>query len=478
MRGVSSVKTAIENRARKRPLSSICPLRSAMRGESFHIGTSATPWKASFSCKLNGGKLDKFNVKHEYWKYHQFWKREGFIRTLSSDTTKNITLLDHDADGDDNIGDDNEDEDQIFQHDQMSQNDETKEALIAKFLKLAQNEVVSEEEAQEIKSCIRYLESKIKKRKRTQDVDEVFQSATALEKLLYILLNEKSASQHMNADSNDSNEVYVTIDDFNRAMTAWRYAAYAIQYDFKGKHYNFSSVDRLDQMLGAQRRNACRSLYACEKASNLLKEMENSSHSHLRPNQYSYEAVLGSWSVTSGTLNFMLRSEGKAAAGLRKIPRRSTSLNRDDPWYDHKILENYDLMDPAARADEILERLFTMEELDSTEFKVSAWVMNQTMSSWIQVKAKPRRFAFQREDKLSPEIKNQLDEELRIPERAEELLWKIVDMVSNGDIEDSSFRLRSSLFRGVISSWSHSEYACSAILLFRVSLLKFIVLFH
>jgi hypothetical protein len=154
----------------------------------------------------------------------------------------------------------------------------------------------------------------------------------------------------------------------------------------------------------------------------------------------------------------MLRGEGRALAALRKIPPRSALNSGNDqlaqsPWYNPAILDKYGLMDPASKADELLERLSTMEELDGSEFRISPWVLKQTLIAWVQVKARPRRFSSKGEHQ-SVEFQH----ELKIPARAEELLWNIVDMSNDDESQGHGYILTPSLFRAVISSWSHSNH--------------------
>jgi hypothetical protein len=339
------------------------------------------------------------------------------------------------------------------QHAQASMNDDLEES-ISKFLMLPNGYNISEEEAKKIKECLRFLEHRVKRRKTSEDdVERGFHDAASLEKLLRILLNNTIASKN----KSDSEEVNVTLFDFNRALTAWRYAKMSL----RPTEPTPSGGKRDFRVLYIQRRNACRCLYACERAQNLLETMEDlamNGHSNLRPSQYSYESVLGSWSKASGALNYMLRGEGKALASLKKLPPRSDILSSKEqailtPWYDPAILDGYSLMDPAKRADELLQRLQTMEELDGSEFTLNPWVLKQTLIAWVQVKARPRRFSSQADNQSSEFLA-----ELKIPERVEELLWRIVEMSIEYESQGREFILTPGLFRATISSWSHSNH--------------------
>lgn len=338
--------------------------------------------------------------------------------------------------------------------------DKSRETSISKYLNLPENHIISVDEAREIKSCIRLLEYRVKKKKRSQDgVEMGFHDAANLEKLLHILLRNTIETAPQDSDVS-LNNTDISVHDFNRALTAWRYASLGLQISPRPPDFA-SSTERYLHLLSTQRRNACRCLYACERSEKLLKTMEDlamNGHSNLRPSQYSYESLLGSWARASGALNFMLRGEGRASAALRKIPPRAALTEGDKgilqaPWYHPTILDRYGLMDPAKKADEILSQLYTMEELDSTEFKISPWVLKQALIAWVQVKARPRRFSF--EGELNSD---KFQDELKIPVRAEKLLWDIVEISHANTSQGRGFFSTPSLFRAVISSWSHSNH--------------------
>ena len=476
MRGllIPTAKTNLESRA-------VSSVRSSCRIRKRNVHN--VPRILPLPC--NSWNSSEISTKwNDRYSYHQRWKHVA-LRLVSSSSSNDVedtnrddgngkdilTAEDvvnyHSVSGDEEEGEGDqqllederpmEDHVHIPQHSQTSM-DENMEASISKYLKIPESYAISEQDAIEIQKCIRFLEHRVKKKKGSQeDVERGFHDAASVEKLLHILLNNTMASKH---DSDSFKEVYVTVQDFNRALTAWRYAAIGLQISPRPSD-TASSTERYLHVLSIQRRNACRCLHACESAEKLLRTMEDlamNGHSNLRPTQYSFESVLGCWSRSSGALNFMLRGEGRALAALRKIPPRSALNSGHDqlaqsPWYNPAILDKYGLMDPASKADELLERLSTMEELDGSEFRISPWVLKQTLIAWVQVKARPRRFSSKGEHQ-SVEFQH----ELKIPARAEELLWNIVDMSNDDESQGHGYILTPSLFRAVISSWSHSNH--------------------
>ena len=345
------------------------------------------------------------------------------------------------------------------------------EALITKYVDMSLqtgpgNYIIDVHEAEDIQSCIKFLESRVKRRRKSRaEVERAFHDAQNAERLLNLLIHS-STLQH-----DGSKEIFVTVTDFNKVLNTWRFSTLDLYTHLKSRKHANNAKEHFEQMLQYQRRIACRCVYASQCAQRLLDQMEDlasNGDSYLRPTQYSYETVLGSWSFSSRAINFVLRGEGKALGALRKIPRRS-SLNDQNPhlaknpWDDPTLLEGYTLLDPAKRADELLQRLVTMEELDGSEFKVSLWAIKQTISSWVQVKTRPRRFM--KLDYIDPakgdeeESCTQLYEELKVPARAEELLWQLVEM-SNIEESESGNKVKvgNAYFRGIISSWSHSNH--------------------
>lgn len=352
--------------------------------------------------------------------------------------------------------------------------DEHFDTLIGAYLSKSDNDndsigvVISHRDAEEIRSCLDFLQARAKRKRLSRDeVDRSFQDAHISEKLLNLLISAKPSHQTINKDPKDR---FVTVEDFNKVLTIWKYSTKGLKRYFQYRAEEMKDIkDHFKQMLQYQRRIACRCLYASERAGNLLNEMNRLSvegYSYLRPTQYTYESVLGSWSLSSRELSFMLRGEGKAAGALQKVSPRRT-LNNDhpeltnNPWDDPSILERYKLLDPAKKADELLEILYTLEELDSSEFKVSPWAIERTLASWVHVKTKPRRFT---QIKSKPQIdvvnEDEVDyeqqEEFHVPARAEDLMWRLFDLSQFG-IEGIS-PPSNSTFRSVISSWSHSNH--------------------
>lgn len=349
------------------------------------------------------------------------------------------------------------------------------EALITKYLDIITlhpgpgNYIIDVHEAEQIQSCIKFLESRVKRRRKNrEEVERAFHDAQNAESLLNLLLHS-STFQH------GSEETFVTVTDFNRVLNTWRFSTLDLRthlmYNLKSKKkYAKNVTEHFEQMLQNQRRIACRCVYASQCAQRLLDQMENvacNGDTYLRPTQYSYEIVLGSWSFSSRAINFVLRGEGKAMGALRNIPRRS-SLNDNDPslaqnlWDDPALLDGYTLLGPAKRADALMQRLVAMEELDGSEFKVSPWAVKQTILSWVQVKTRPRRFmnldSGDPAERAEEVFCAQFHEELKVPARAEELLWQLVDMTSDEVAEGGKMRIGNAFFRGVISSWSHSNH--------------------
>ena len=377
-------------------------------------------------------------------------------------------------DGDEDMDSDDDDEDGM-DSEELAQSApqhlqsyvEKQEELITKYVNISSshldNYTIDVNEAEEIRSCIKFLEARAKRRRQSRaEVERAFHDASDAEKLLNLLLHS-STSQHGIQTS------FVTVMDFNKVLNTWRFSTLDLRNYLKSKKGK-NMKEHFEQMLRYQRRIACRCIYASQSAQRLLDQMEDLSingYSYLRPTQYSYESVLGSWSFSSRALNFVLRGEGKAIGALRRIPTRS-SLNDNEPglahnpWDDPTLLDGYTLLDPAKKADELLQRLVAMEELDGSEFKVSPWAIRQTISSWVQVKTRPRRFM--KLDNIGQskcddeEFSKQFNEELKVPARAEELLWQLVAMSHAEELDGGTVTIGNGLFRGIISSWSHSNH--------------------
>jgi len=352
--------------------------------------------------------------------------------------------------------------------------DEHFETLIRKYLNIYEQYnddsiIISQHDAEEIRSCLAFLETRARsKRLSREDVDRSFQGAHISEKLLNLLIIAIPSHQTMSKDHKDR---FVMVEDFNQVLTIWKYTTKGLKKYFHHRYEEVKDIkEHFKQVLQYQRRIACRCIFASERTEKLLNEMNRLSvegYSYLRPTQYTYECVLGSWSLSSRELSFMLRGEGKAAGALQKVYPRYT-LNHshpelaNNPWDDPSILDQYKLLDPAKKADEILESLFTLEELDSTEFRVSPWAIERTLASWVHVKIRPRRFTHIKSKPPQVDIvdEDELDyeaqEELYVPARAEELMWRLFDL-SQSNSEDIR-PLRNSIFRSVISSWSHSNH--------------------
>lgn len=374
-------------------------------------------------------------------------------------------------DGDENMDSDDEDD---METEELAQSApqhlqsymEKQEALITKYVNISShlgNYVIDVHEAEEIRSCIKFLEARAKRRRQSRaEVERAFRDASDAEKLLDLLLHS-STSQHGIQTS------FVTVMDFNKVLNTWRFSTLDLRIYLKSKKGK-NMKEHFEQMLRYQRRIACRCIYASQCAQRLLDQMEDltsNGYSFLRPTQYSYETVLGSWSFSSRALNFVLRGEGKAIGALRKIPPRNTLNDNEpglahNPWDDPTLLDGYTLLDPAKKADELLQRLVAMEELDGSEFKVSPWAIKQTISSWVQVKTRPRRFM--KLDNVGQskgddeEFSKQFNEELRVPARAEELLWQLVAVSNAEELDGGTVTIGNGLFRGIISSWSHSNH--------------------
>jgi len=338
------------------------------------------------------------------------------------------------------------------------------EKLVSKYVNYSDKNLDSssldDDEVREIRSCIKYLTAQNKEKiNSSDDVDQRFVNAINAVKLLNILLR----SNPRKIIPGDSDEILVSHRDFNRALTSWRRAASGLRYVPKAKRVSNARL-QFDENLRWQRRNACRSLYASEQSSKLLDQMDDlarNGYPSLSPNQYSLEISLGLWSNSSGALNFMLRGEGKAVGVMgRKVPKHTQSSR---PWDDYSILDEYSLLDPAKNADSILSRLSTMADLNSSEFKITAWSIRQVLLAYVQVKVAPRRFS-ENEEASSP----RMQEELAIPSRAEELLWISVQQKIDRDFgeendhnnsrRDSHTDIGAGLFRATISSWSHSNH--------------------
>jgi hypothetical protein len=330
--------------------------------------------------------------------------------------------------------------------------------------------IITDLEAEEIRSCLNYLETRVKRKGLSREYIHLsFHDAHLAETLLNLLLIAQSFEQQRGRDIKDR---FVAVGDFEKVLTIWRYATrYLTKYlQYRGDGMK-DAKDHFEGMLQYQRRVACRCLYASERAEFLLREMNRLSsegYTYLRPTQYSYETVLGSWSLSSRELSYMLRGEGKAAGALQKISPRSALNSKfpefvKNPWDNPSILERYGLLDPARKADELLENLFTLEDLDSTEFKASAWAIKQTIASWVHIKTRPRRFT---NIKSTPKVDivdedgvdDELEEELSIPARAEELMWRLFYKAEMEYLDSRPMPPMNSIFRGVISAWSHSNH--------------------
>ena len=444
MRGLSTAKNAFEYRAIKRAIS----VRSSNRhmdvhsscrehGPATHILKSEHAYRRKFAIRLiSSGSGGSSGVE------------DSMLKRLQGDEKSTVSLKvgnvlneyaqdEEDKEVEEQDSADQENDQYILeceerpssisvgrhmppQHSQKGEMHEHYANLISVYLDPSiQSKDITDQDAREIKACISFLESRVKERSRSiEDVERDFNDAATLEQLLYILLN--SSSQQA---TTDSDTMHATVTDFNKALTAWRYASLGIRHHgrpiAKTRQYfeqNSAQWQRFEQnFVQWQRRNACRCLHASERSQTLLDKMEDLAANGcplLRPTQYSYESVIGSWSVSSGALNYMLRGEGKVLGMWGKIPPRSDFLGKTElaknpsPWDDPSVLERYGLMDPAKKADDMLERLFTMEELDE-EFQVSPWVMKQTITSWVQVKTKPRRFKY-----IGEKTSEQLDESI------------------------------------------------------------------
>lgn len=299
----------------------------------------------------------------------------------------------------------------------------------------------------DIKLCMRYLCSRAK-RKYTFSIqpdghDSGFEDARNCERLLNVMV-KIARTEDKDAISNH---------DFETAITAWMNAAFSA--------YDSLLSKSTSEVLSLQRLRSTRWLYVNERAEHLFFQMEDLSRKgfpSLRPSQYSYETIISGWAKASRALNYSIRGEGKAAATrVTKLPSRrrlSKAENEKTPWRNERIMDKYSITGPATKVDQMLQRLTTMAEIDGSEFSASPWSLYAAAKAWVYVKTKPKRFY--QETELHKTQLQRLKEESHIPQRAEEILWMLVDLTSEG--EDEQFlEKRTKLFRDVISSWSHSN---------------------
>lgn len=331
-----------------------------------------------------------------------------------------------------------------------------------------------------IKPCIKFLSERVQKsqRRSIQDVELAFQDATNAEKLLQLLM--KHADFATGANSNEiamksletNDEVYVTRMDVHNVIEAYRHSVKRIRSILKKYLNRKKNTEYMGKTVHFSRRLACRCIYSTNHALGVLKQMEEMSkeYPYLLPAQASYESTLSLLALTSTEMSFLLRSEGKARGYLDsnnrfgvqdKINRRS-SLNDDyqefvnNPWDDHTLLNSYGLLTAAKKADEVLDNLAEIEKAGSGTVKVTAEAVEHALRAWIKIMIRPRRFVgFVSNDN---EVQSEKDrEELNVPRRAEELLWKLIEMVNLED-DKKKTKLHSYMFRGVISSWSYSNH--------------------
>lgn len=331
-----------------------------------------------------------------------------------------------------------------------------------------------------IKPCIKFLSERVQKsqRRSIQDVELAFQDATNAEKLLQLLM--KHADFAAGANSNEiamksletNDEVYITRMDVHNVIEAYRHSVKRIRSILKKYLNRKKNTEYMGKTVHFSRRLACRCIYSTNHALGVLKQMEEMSkeYPYLSPAQTSYESTLSLLALTSTEMSFLLRSEGKARGYLDsnnrfgvqdKINRRS-SLNDDyqefvnNPWDDHTLLNSYGLLTAAKKADEVLDNLAEIEKAGTGTVKVTAEAVEHALRAWIKIMIRPRRFmGFVSNDN---EVQSEKDrEELNVPRRAEELLWKLIEMVNLED-DKKKTKLHSYMFRGVISSWSYSNH--------------------
>ena len=293
-----------------------------------------------------------------------------------------------------------------------------------------------------VRRCISFWKDQIEK-----NIGNPYENAEKAERLLFLLL------PGIGETWNDPHDINVKTSDFNKVLTCWRFAT--LQLVRRGEGQMDNQIYKTN--LKKARELACACLYASEKVQHLLTTMDRLWRGgcvFCRPNPYSYESTIANWSTASKAFNTLLRSEGKSRSKKDDIPARFGFL-QGSRWHDPSILDKYQPTDPAKNADELLQEMITLEDINP-EFRVSTWAYASVISAWKQINIKPRRIHADLREKVE-------DDESYYAERAEQILWKMVEIakrdMNTPNLDKHRFTFPSmTTFRDVITAWSHSHH--------------------
>ena len=295
----------------------------------------------------------------------------------------------------------------------------------------------------DVRRCMSFWKDQIDK-----NMGHPFENAEKAERLLFLLLPAKGEIW------NNSNEFGVIASDFNKVLTCWRFATLQLVRRDEEQMRNRTFKTNLKKT----REVACQCLYVSEKVQNLITTMNRSWRSKgyvfCRPTSYSYESVIANWSIASKFLNAFLQLKSKSHDTLDTIPGR-IELSDGSKWVDPSILSKYKPIDPARNSDELLQEMVTLEDI-SPEFRVSNWAYSSVISAWKHAHMKPLGFHVNDEQNLE-------EDDSYHAKRAEELLWKVIDIAKRDTnvpgLDRNRFLFPSmTSFRDVITAWSHSPH--------------------